>query len=49
MLNALIKEGIAREQPNEHGQLRLALADTQLLEAARMWVHGAGHRCGLPN
>lgn len=34
-----IKEGIAREQPNEHGQLRLALADTQLLEAARMWEY----------
>jgi hypothetical protein len=34
-----IKEGMAREQRNERGQLRLAFADTQPLEASKMWEY----------
>ncbi len=34
-----IKEGMARQTLNESGQLRLELADVQVLEAARMWEY----------
>jgi len=34
-----IKEGMAREQRNARGQLRLAFADTQTLEASKMWEY----------
>jgi hypothetical protein len=34
-----IKEGIARQTLDDKGQLRLELADSQVLEAARMWEY----------
>jgi len=34
-----IKEGMVRQTLNESGQLRLELADAQVLEAARMWEY----------
>lgn len=34
-----IREGLAREQRDAKGQLRLSLADTAVLDAARMWEY----------
>ena len=34
-----IKEGLAREQRDGRGQLRLAFADAQMLEGSRMWEY----------
>jgi hypothetical protein len=34
-----IREGIARQTQGDKGQLRLELADSQVLEAARMWEY----------
>lgn len=39
ILRRRLREGIARETMDDHGQLRLDFADHQILDAARMWEY----------